>query len=180
MARQRFAPTHSLTGTPRYVPAGDSSWRSKLIPNGDDLEHPYWLYMLGQTRFDLDDPALVELIDLDAKPETWTLRALKMKDRHHVRFLVRRDLWEEACAYAFVRGVVSAENLEGEAGQKLAKLFEGKKRDHDAIIEAAGDYAGNAIEEVGNAIINLSADLAPREKKASASQPGSSSPSPET
>lgn len=186
MARQRFAPTFSLVGTPRYVPAGDSAWRQNLLPDADDeknpawREHPFWQYLLGNTRFDLEDSALAEFIDLDARPETWTLKPLKLKDRSHVRFLLRRDLQEDANAYAFARCVVSAENLEGEPGKALAELLAAKKRDHEAIVDAAHAYAVNVIDDVGNAIITLSGDLAPREKKASDSPPGGGSPSPGT
>lgn len=178
MARRRFAPTHTLTGTPRYVPAQDTAWREDKIPSlAKQRDHAYWRYARGETRYDLDDPELVECLDLEANPEIWTLRPLTIKQIQRVSFLQRRDLLEDANEYAFLRGVVSTENLVGEPGTKLAKLFEAKKRDYEAIVEAVGAYALETIDDVGNAVIRLSQDLSPVEKKASGSPPGDSSPS---
>jgi hypothetical protein len=183
MARRRFAPTHTLTGTPRYVPVSDSAWREDQIPNADApgaLDHPYWQYVLGNTRFNLDDPGVLECIDLEKKPETWTLRPLTIKQRQRVSFLSRQNLLEDAATYAFLHGVVTVDNLEGADGKKIAEMLAAKKRDHDGLVEAIGDYAAEILGVVGDAVITLSRDMKPQEKKASDSPPGSGSPSPET
>lgn len=181
MARRKFAPTHTLTGTPRYVPAGDSAWRSDLPGFSDEAAktHAFWRYWRCETRFDLDDPELAPFLDLAALPEIWTLRPLNIRQMQQVNALQRRDLFEEAAAFAFARGVIGLENAAGDAGAKVAKAVAvtGSKRDHEAILDALNDYSHDVLDDVGNAIIRLSRDLSPVEKKASGSPPGGGSQS---
>ena len=187
MARKKFAPSHSITGPMLFIPAGDGAWldeqidaethddKGKALPAQD--EHPFWRYFHGETRYDLDAEGIREYLDPEKDPETWQIKALSMKQRHRVDALLRVGDVEGAQLFAFLRGcedlIAGASNPAGEA---LAKALRAKKRKDENVVAAVEAYAFDVVNDVGSAIIRVSKDLTPQEKKLSGSSDGAGSP----
>lgn len=178
MARKRFAPSHTLTGTREYVSIDDSAWKLDDVPPisaSAASDHAFWRYWRGETRFDLHDPDLAPFIDLEAGPETWELRQLKLDERQVVDRFRRRDEVERANYFAFLRCVVTVRNATGPEGERLRKALEAEERDEKEIIAAVEAYALDVPNDIGGAAIRASQDLTRLEKKPSASPPGDES-----
>lgn len=182
MARRRFAPKHTLTGPALFVPQSDGAWIESEIPDPDSeknpewMDHAFWQYITGKTRFNLDDPDLQACIDRDSA-EVWEIEPLGLRHRKKVMWMQRRDEHEEVSEFAFLRGVVTVTGATGETGEALRQALEEKPRDHAKVLAAVEAYSMDAVEEVGNAVTRLSQDLTPQEKKHSASPPGGGSQS---
>ncbi len=135
--------------------------------------HPFWVYMLGFTRFDLDAGGIGEYLDQSKNPETWSFRRMTIAERSRYEYLERTKTRTEANAYAFVTCVTGLDNPGTAEGQELARLLGMHKRPkNEKILQAVEDYAASALDEVGFAAYQASADLLPHEKKASAAVPG--------
>ena len=177
--RKRYAPTHDLLARMRYVPEDDTAWRHELVDSecaairdkyDPETGHPFWLYFTGQSRFDLEDPAIAPYLDMSASPEIWRFRRLPREERNHIAYLVRANRLEEAWSHAFAHGVVGLDNPGNETGHKLAALLaqsasERTDRQRKEILRVAEDYAAALIPEVGAACFRGSQDLTALEKK---------------
>lgn len=180
--RQRFAPSHDLLAKARFIPADDGAWdMARIDAECAKLEkkavsdHPFWRYIFGTTRFDLDADGVRDYLDASKAPETWVLRRLKWEDREQIAHLERMGRHESAMRTAFLRGVDSLENAEGPAGRALIDTLRKYPRDDQAVIEAVENYAAAVIVEIGGAVMLVSQDLSSEEKKVCATPPGASS-----
>lgn len=189
MARQRFAPEHSLAAVARFIPASDSSWdTTRLIDEyktlrkdwdgeGDDpvsdpeRGHIAVRYFAGLTRYDLDAGGVREYIDFEKNPEMWKLRRLTTEQRAEIEHLDSVGLKTRADQIAFMKGVSGVENASGDAGHELSKLLEhGPKPGREAlweskVMDAIGNYSIECLADVAEAVRRFNADLRPHEKK---------------
>lgn len=188
MARAR-APQHRLDHVPRFVPM--SEWdqdivakavldKAKTIKTAEDelveLE-PLRRYFDGRSRFDLDEPGLVEVIaktqcvDLD-KAEVWSLRVLGFDHRLRVFQLDAAGSDTQAHMTAFAHGVVGLKTPdtypEAIAATEAIAALPARDRTPGQIktlYEAIADYRFQAIVEIGWAVKQLSSDLFEDERK---------------
>lgn len=158
MARQRFAPRHSLDGPHVFIASDDSAWDSERIerecaeireaagwiaPN-DPLEamrtdpsrrgpdaHVFWRYWDGLTRFDLSAEGIGDYLDMNKHPEAWVLRPLGLRDVHVARGLDEQGNHKASAAASFLRGCVGLQAPRGEHEVAL-----------DALLRARADGKG--------------------------------------
>jgi hypothetical protein len=187
---RKRAPQHRLDHRPKYVPLDDPALDQDLVaavlldkrdqverPDGELLDLvPLRRYLSGQTRYDLEEPALRECLaktgalDLD-QAEVWELRVLPFDQR--LRCIQTAETDERrANLLAFAHGVVGLRLPTTDAASlRLIKVIEGlpakdrTKAQIQDLYEATADYRFNAIDDVGEAVRLLSSDLSEEERK---------------
>jgi hypothetical protein len=189
MGRKR-APQHRLDHEPQYVAIDDSAWDQDLVGktllNGAD-EHelasgdvvslvPLRRYLRGLTRFDLQEPALVELIAKTGclrleEAEVWTLRVLPFDVRLKVAQAAEIDP-RAAHMTAFAHGVVALRTPDTDADAAAAikaiaamPAKDRKSSQIQALYEGVARYRFDALDDVGWAVKKLSSDLSEEERK---------------
>lgn len=188
---RKRAPQHRLDHRPKYVPLDDPALDQDVVaaalldkrdqlelPDGSEVVDivPLRRYLSGQTRFDLEEPALRECLaktsalDLE-RAEVWELRVLPFDLR--LRCIQTAETDERrANLLAFAHGVVGLRLPTTDAeSQRLIKVIEklpAKDRSKGQIqelYEATADYRFDAIDDVGVAVRLLSSDLSEEERK---------------
>jgi len=186
---RKRAPQHRLDHRPKYVPLDDPALdqdlvaavlldkRDQLERDGEQLDLvPLRRYLSGQTRYDLEEPALRECLaktgalDLE-RAEVWELRVLPFDLR--LRCIQTAETDERrANLLAFAHGVVGLRLPTTDAESlRLIKVIEGlpakdrTKAQIQDLYDAVADYRFDAIDDVGGAVRLLSSDLSEEERK---------------
>lgn len=189
MTRRR-APQHRLDHEPHYVPLDDPAFDQNVVAkvlldkrdtleldDGEEVDLvPLRRYLAGQTRYDLDEPALRECLAKTGalkveEAEVWTLRVLPFERR--LQCIQRADVDERgANLLAFAHGVTGLKTAETDpATEKLIKVIAAMPaKDRTAaqireLYEAVADYRFDALDDVGAAVRLLSSDLTEEERK---------------
>ena len=148
-------PQHSITAPIRYVSRAAFDYdviNAEMAAMQDASQHPWAIYVRGESRFDLDAPYLVgdgrkcvrEYLKPDHGFPIWTLRRLRPTDAAKCR------------------------DAGGKTGQLMAfALVAGEKPMRDADVDAAADTHGlDEIYAIGEAALLASEAPKASEKKA--------------
>jgi hypothetical protein len=192
-------PRHRVDKQPEYIPIDHPSWDLDRVEeevadldHEEQLEHPFFQYHLGRTRYDLDTEddngkTVREYLQSDIKPEVWKLRRLDMQEWYDVRALMAPGHSANAALRACRIGVVEVSGWDGPELKGLKRKGRLSSEDMETIFTSApGELAEDGFAVVagvpfmpggleslpvliGQAVIEASAPPTSAEKKASAS-----------
>jgi len=161
-------PLYRIDSPSIYVHPADDAWKSELITDertkleedDPDAWHPFDLYIVGQTRYSLDEAQ--KYLDMSKRPTMWYFRRLTMNEYEQLK--MRQGFGMEKAAYR--EAVLMCLNRIDNLGDVQIKKMSPSDKLADSKIDEIRNLVGmQIIWDVGQAIMKASEDLVVIEKK---------------
>lgn len=169
------APQHSVTAAIRVISGSDPAWDHPTIDaefealskQSPGATHPWVAYRRGETRFDLDAPAMIfgeertakSYLRPEAKPMIWHGRRLKLAEQVRLRDIGG----DEAKLMAFRLGAIDVENAPDNV--RIPEQVMGRAMSEQMADSIAEIVGVDTVLEVGDSIMKASAAPTSAEKK---------------